>query len=117
MNGHFAEARNQINKGMVADSFAGHFASHFKEKEGMNNQVSSGDVSKITKVRILWQGIPVYRMKTFGKINCNLCMMERLENIEAMRGDRLNDDKKLINSSNEFYGVCRHKTKFHRYYI
>ena len=32
-----------------------------------------------------------------------------------MREDKLTDKKKLINSSNEFYGACRHKTKFHRY--
>ena len=39
-------------------------------------------------------------------------MMERLEIIKATREDRLNDDKKLINSSNKFYGACRHKIKF-----
>ena len=42
-------------------------------------------------------------------------MMERLETLQAMRDDRLKGNKKLINSSNEFYGACRHRTKFHRY--
>ena len=114
MNGHFAETRNQINKGLVWDSFAKHFASHFKTVS-KNSQVSSRDIREITRVNILWQGNPISSMKTFGKINCNLCMMERLEIIKAMREDKLKDEKMLINSSNEFYGACRHKTKFHRY--
>ena len=32
-----------------------------------------------------------------------------------MRDDKLNNENNLINSSNELYGACRHKTKFHRY--
>ena len=79
--------------------------------------ISSRDVREITKVSILWQGNPISSMKTFGKLNCNLCMMERLEIIKAARNDKLNDEGKLINSSNEFYGACRHRTKFHRYRI
>ena len=43
--------------------------------------------------------------------------MERLENIKAGRTDKLKSEGKLINSSNEFYGACRHRTKFHRYRI
>ena len=35
--------------------------------------------------------------------------------IKAMRKDRLKGNKRLINSSNELYGACRHRTKFHRY--
>ena len=92
------------------------FTSHFKRKE-KQDQISSGDIWRITRVSVLWQGNPFSSMKTFGKINCNLCMMERLEIIKALRNDKLNGDKKLINTSNEFYGACRHKTKFHRYRI
>ena len=114
MNDHFAETRNQINKGLVSDSFAKHFASHFKTVS-KNSQISSGDIRKITKVSILWQGNPISSMKTFGKINCNLCMMERMEILKAKKLDELNGEHKLINSSKELYGACRHKTKFHRY--
>ena len=44
-------------------------------------------------------------------------MMERLEILKAGRNDKLNDEGKVINASNEFYGSCRHRTKFHRYRI
>ena len=70
-----------------------------------------------------WQGAgikhydPISSMKTFGRVNCNLCMMERLEILKAERIDRLKGEGKLINSSNELYGSCRHRTKFHRYHI
>ena len=86
---------------------------HFKkDKCNKNDKISSGDVRKITRVSVLWQGNPISR-----KINCKLCMMERLEILKAGRNDKLNNEGKVINSSNEFYGSCRHRTKFHRYRI
>ena len=54
-------------------------------------------------------------MKTFGKLNCTLCMNERLEILKAKGMDKFLKNKKMINSSNEIYGACRHKPKFHRY--
>ena len=102
---------------IISDSFSRYFASHFKKKCGKSDQINSGDIRKITKVSVLWQSNPITSMKSFEKINCSLCMMERLEIIKAGRNDRLNGKGKLINSSNEFYGTCRHRTKFHRYHI
>ena len=67
------------------------------------------------KVSILWQGKPISSMKTFRKLNCNLCMNERLQILNASQADKLLKTKKLINSSTEIYGLCRHKPKFHRY--
>ena len=49
--------------------------------------------------------------KTFGTINCALCMKERLEILKFSK----NTPHLLINSSTEFYGACRHKPRFHRY--
>ena len=107
-----------MNKGVISDSFAKHFSKHFRnDKPDKNDQISSKDVREITRVSILWQGNPISSMKTFGRVNCNLCMMERLEILKAERIDRLKGEGKLINSSNEFYGACRHRTKFHRYRI
>ena len=107
-----------MNKGVISDSFAKHFSKHFRnDGANKNDQISSKDVREITRVSILWQGNPISSMKTFGRVNCNLCMMERLEIIKAERIDRLKGEGKLINSSNEFYGACRHRTKFHRYRI
>ena len=62
---------------------------------------------------ILWKGNPITCVKSFGKINCSLCMKERLLILNAL-GDKM-DKKRLINSNNELYGACRHKPKFHRY--
>ena len=96
-----------MNKGTLSDLFAKHFASHFKSGEMINvNQVR-----KLTKTRVLWQGNPISGMKT----NCNLCMKERVEILKALRMDKLQNTKNVINSSNELYGGCRHKCKFHRH--
>ena len=118
MSGHYVETRNLVNNGTISDSFARNFASHLKCAKGSKyDQIRSNDVRKITKVSILWQGNPISCMKNFGKVNCKLCMMERLEILRAVRNDKLNNGEKLINSSHEIYGACRHKSKFHRYRI
>ena len=97
MSGHYMETRNLVNNSTISDSFARHFASHFKCAKGSkNDQIRSNDVRKITKVSILWQGNPISCMKNFGKVNCKLCMMERLEILRAVRNDKLNNGEKLI---------------------
>ena len=63
-------------------------------------------------MKILWEGNPIYCVKSFGKLNFPLCMKEMLEILKAL-GE--NTEKILINSNNRLYGVCRHKSRFHRY--
>ena len=109
MNAHYAETRAQVNIGTLSDPFAKHFSSHFKEE---NKKVCAKDIRNITRVEILWQGNPISTMKTFGKFNCKICMNERLQILKASKSI---DRDKLINSSHEIYGACRHKSKFHRY--
>ena len=67
------------------------------------------------KMSILWQGKPISNMKTFGKLNCTLCMSERMELIKARNLDKMMKNNKMINSSTEIYGASRHKPKFHRF--
>ena len=62
-------------------------------------------------VAILWQVNPVSYCKSFGKIDCRLCMRERLEILKAPK----EDPKRLINSCNDFYVACMHIPKFYRY--
>ena len=122
MHGHWAETRSLINNGATADSFARHFASHFCEDDGekkskKKSQVSITQIRKLMKVSILWQGKAISNMKTFGKLNCTLCMRERMELLKAKNLDKMSKIKNLINSSTEVYGACRHKPKFHRFAI
>ena len=58
------------------DSFAAHFAKHFK---GSDMDASVGSVRKLVDVEILWQGDPIKCMKSFGKKTCALCMKERIK--------------------------------------
>ena len=119
MTTHYPEARNLVNKGVSSDSFAKHFASHFEKNDNKKKEIliSANQIWKLGKIDILWQGNPISAMKTFGKLNCILCMNERLQLLKALKVDKMENTRKLINSSNELYGACRHKTKFHRYQI
>ena len=94
---------------MHSDSFAKHFASHFKAGQ----KITTKDVRSKVSMEILWKGNPISYYKSFGKINCSLCMKERLEIFKALK--EKGNSKKVINSNNELYGACRHKPRFHRY--
>jgi hypothetical protein len=63
------------------------------------------------KVKIIWQGIAISCMKSFGKLNCSLCMCKRIEILRTIR----QEEWKIINNCNEIYGACRHKMRFHRF--
>ena len=97
-----------VNKGKTSDSFAKHFASHYQNRK---EKLGIGEARSIVDVSIEWQGKPISCCKSFGKLNCSLCMKERLIIFEHSK----REPTKIINSSNEFYGACRHIPKFHRH--
>ena len=134
---HLTETRKLLLKGEASDSFARHFGTCYKEKlkkqqknittiptanEKEQTSLSSNaypltELKKLLKVSILWQGKAISTMKTFGKLNCQLCMQERLRILQGLETDRKAKTNYLINASSELYGACRHKPKFHRYQI
>ena len=90
MTDHFADTGSLINNSIISDTFDKHFASHFKIKKDKKKKidlVSISQIRKLAKVSILWQGKPISNMKTFGKLNCSLCMKERLSIIKALKVD------------------------------
>ena len=107
MTQHFNKTVSSTNKGLSSDSFAKKFALQ-AIKEG---KTTAKDVRDRTSLEILWHGNPISSSKSFGKLNCSLCMKERLEILKSLK----NQPKRLINSSNELYGACRHRPVFHRY--
>ena len=117
MTGHFADTRRLIDNGIVSDTFAKHFASHFKtnEEKGKRKKkdlVSIGQIRKLAKVSILWQGKPISNVKTFGKLNCSLCMKERLSIIKALKVGKNLNIRNVIKSNNEIYGAWAIKRNF-----
>jgi hypothetical protein len=50
-------------------------------------------------------------MKSFGKLNCSLCMRKRIEILHTI----CQEEWKIINNCNEIYSACRHKMRFHRF--
>ena len=80
MNAHFLETKELVNNDKQSDSFAKHFAMHFKkEKKRLL------EAKLICKVEILWKGKPISSVKTFKKLNHSLCTKERLEICRAMK--------------------------------
>jgi hypothetical protein len=57
------------------------------------------------------QGNPLSCVKTFGTKGCKLCNKERWAILNLTR----KYPNLAINKSNEIYGACRHKPKFHRF--
>ena len=92
----------------TSDLFASHFASYHINRK---HKLTTEEARKHVKITILWQGKSISSNKLFGKLNCSLCMKERLEILKFSR----KTPHLLINSSTEFYGACRHKPRFHRY--
>jgi len=107
-NQHLTDVCNLVNKGKTSDSFARHFAQHYQNRQ---DKLSIGEARTLVQMTIEWQGNPISCNKSFGKLNCSLCMHERLIILKYSRID----PSKIINTSTEFYGACRHKPRFHRY--
>ena len=87
--------KNLANKRLTSDTFAKHFASHFTDEENdkKKSKVSISQIRNLMKVSILWQGKPISNMKTFGKLNCTLCMKERLAIFKAKKFDKASKTK------------------------
>ena len=94
-------------KGIHLESFAAHFARHCEKGIKPSNK----DLREMMKFQIIWQGNLISCMKMFGKLDCSLCMRERIEISKAQQLE----EAYLINSCYEIFGACRHKTKFHRF--
>ena len=101
MEQHFQDVAQKFANNKNSDSFAAHFAKHFKRKP------SSQECREIMSFDIISTG----SMKTWGKSSCTLCMKERIEIIDNSR----HKYSRIINACSEVYGVCRHIPRFHRF--
>ena len=108
MDQHFSDTARLVNCGEKSDSFADHFAKHFKD-----GKMKRKHGREMVEMEILWQGEIIGCMKSFKQLNFWLCMQERLEILKMAK----KEPKKLINSRSEIYGGCQHNTKFHRYHM
>ena len=122
INQHLGEVCKLVNTGQTSDSFARHFAKHHNIQrtkidksrtrvEERKTKLTIGEARSKVKVTILWQGNAISCNKSFGKLSCSLCMKERILILKYAR----DNPNLIINTNSEFYDVCRHKNKFHRY--
>jgi hypothetical protein len=107
MGQHLNDIKKLSTKGIKLDLFATHFTHHCKKEVKPIND----ELRKMMKVKIFWQGNAISCMKSFGKLNCSLCMWERIEILCTIH----QEECIIINHCNEIYGACRHKTRFYRF--
>ena len=122
INQQLGEICKLVNTGQISDSFVKHFAqNHNTQRTKINkNQTrvkerktkfTIGEARSKVKVVILWQGNEIYYNKSFRKLSCSLCTKEKISILKYAR----DNPNLIINTNSEFYGACRHKSKFHRY--
>jgi hypothetical protein len=107
MQQHVQDVKNLITRNHRSDSFAAHFGKIIPsntEKSKIRQHVK-------IKVDILWKGLPLSCVKTFGTKTCKLCAKERY----AILTQLFKDPNGTINKCPEVYGACRHKPRFHRF--
>ena len=107
MDGHFYDLLRLLKNGHKSDSFAAHFEQHF------NTTTSRTDLRKYMTCKFVKQLNPIGAMKTFKKLNCNLCMEGRLTIPKKLRDKRVT----IMNKNSEIYGACQHKKTFHHIFL
>jgi hypothetical protein len=107
MGQHLNDMKKLVTKGVKSDSFVSHFT--YNCKKGV--KPTSDKLHNMIKVKIAWQGNAISCMKSFGKLNCSLCMQERIEILCTIH----QEEWRIINHCNKIYGACRHKTRFQRF--
>ena len=105
---HLNEVCSLVNNNKTSDSFAKHFSTHLHNQQ---TKLIAREARRHVKVSILWQGKPISCNKSFRKLNCSLCMKERLDILKLSS----HDPAIIINNSIKIYGACSHKPRFHRY--
>jgi len=60
---------------------------------------------------LIWQGNPISVVKTFATKNCAMCAKERIAILKQSRSN----PQLFINSDNENYGACGHRSRFDRH--
>ena len=86
MSQNLAETRRMIRDGTPADSFAAHFATHFKKGE----KVPVSKIRALVEMEVMWKGDPITCMKSFGTHKCSLCMRERISILTLCRKTQSN---------------------------
>jgi len=110
---HLRNVRELTHSEKKSDSFVAHFASHFPK----GSKPSNHEIRKLLEYKVLWQANPISCVKTFGTLECSLCMRERIEILHIINQEKDGGSQwKIINTNNEIFGACRHKTKFHRFF-
>ena len=83
MDSNFSLLLRLLKNGHKSDSFAAHFEHH------CNATTSCTDLHKYMTFEVVKNIGPIGAMKTFTKLNCNLCMEKRLTILKNLHDKRV----------------------------
>ena len=80
VNQHFSDTRRVMNCEIQTDSFAKKFAMHCEDKieDGSMDRERTSDIRDLVEIKVLRKGNSITCNKSFGKLNCLLCINERI---------------------------------------
>ena len=81
MEHYYSETKDQVNKVLMLNLFATYFARQFKDQDG---EITVKDVGDFAALEIVCQGNTLPCIKLFVKLNCMLCMKERVEIMKVL---------------------------------
>ena len=105
IDGHLSNLLHLLKNGQKPDSFAAHSEQHF------NATTSHTYLRTCTEIKLLKQLNLVGEMKKITKLNCNLCMEERLMMLKNLPEKQV----MVMNKNLEIYGASRNKKVFHQF--
>ena len=105
---HNTGVRSLLTHDKATSSYSRHMAEHYSRESGAIP--GTEEIRNSTTIEILWQGSPFHCMKTYGRLNCKLCMAERVAILRAC----WKHPTKLLNAHVMNYEACRHVAKLHR---
>ena len=107
MDCHFSYLLRLLKNGQKSDSFSAH------SKQNFNYTMSRTYLRKYVTFKVVNQINPIGTMKTFTKLNFDLCMKERLTILKKLCDKRVT----IMNKNLDMYGACRHKMTFHQFFL
>ena len=107
---HTTSVRSLFKSRRRSTTFAHHYVEHLRKTGVTECCPGPPEIRASLDMEILWQGTALKCMRSFGRLNCQLCMEEKMRILSASR----NPSIKLINSRSEIHEPCRHKASFHR---
>lgn len=95
-------------------TFATHMAKCWKKTYPDKPNPTPSEIRSQCEISILWKASTLSCNKSFTDWDCRLCQQERVTIFKLQHLTGRRNFRHIINKSNEMFGTCKHRPKFHR---